>query len=80
MDIYLSDFKPILSLMNYKYKYADTPLIVLKTLVFDMEQPNSSKLTAETLVQDSQEAPLLNNPLPTHPMTPQFYEYAKPRS
>jgi hypothetical protein len=30
MDIYMADYKPILSLMNYKYKYNESPLIVLK--------------------------------------------------
>jgi hypothetical protein len=30
MDIYMADYKPILSLMNYKYKYSESPLIVLK--------------------------------------------------
>lgn len=36
MDIYITDFKPILSLMNYKYKYPDSPLIVIKTLIYEL--------------------------------------------
>lgn len=41
IDIYINDFKPILSLMNYKYKFTDSPLIVLRNLIYEIPPPPS---------------------------------------
>lgn len=33
-DVCFTDLKPITSLMNYKYKYSDSPMVVVKMLSY----------------------------------------------
>ena len=85
LELYEPDFKNVVSIMNYKYKYLESPLLVLKGYSYTVPEDAPPVQPCQEVVQPVKESvePLQQVDQQPHldlPQTPEFNDYASSRS